>query len=316
MEIRRLVFCGELIRTPDAYDHKGILQSLEWLKNDGIIDDYAIVDPILNYANEVVRQINAVNPDLVVHGNTDSLSSKIIPHVDARQVFFMGDFRPTLEEYQPHWDRWIENSKGLSMLLLSNKSQLGMWQDAFGIPAKFWPHGCFVPDSLEYDPKQEKDLVFIGSHNWSGSLQKRAELIKTIEGMSPVKISHVNGDGTEGRNRVWRDMAKLYHSSKMVLDISHYWDVDSYASGRFWYSAGLGACSITKRFPNCEDFYKDKEHKAYFDTPEEAVELIEHYLSRPKERQAMKLRAYEKNKKDHNYRKRFTDLFKMLDGNE
>lgn len=313
MEIKKLIYVGELDRTPDAPDHRGIIQGLNDLRNKGVIDSFIIVDPIIKTTDQVIEECNRYQADLVIHGNTDSLSKGVIPKIQAgKSVFFMGDYRPTLEAYQPDWEVWKANSKGLDFIALSNKTQLEMWKEHFGIPTFFWPHGCVVVDELEMSKEFEKDIVFIGAMANYPPYNNRFSLIQDINARINNKVDFINHTDVEGRNRIWRDLGKIYHSSKLVLDISHFWDVDSYASGRYWYSAGLGACSITKRFPGCEDFYQDKVHKLYFDTPEEAAILIEDYLTKKKERNKIKKEAYLHNKKHHNYTVRFEQLFKEI----
>lgn len=308
----KICYVGELARTPDAPDHKGIIQGLTWLKEEGAIKDFKIVDPILNNRNEVVRQCNEYGADLVVHGNTDSLTLGIIPEIKAGdQVFFMGDLRLN-KEYYHQWSKWIEGSKGLSHLLLSNRTQLEMWSKDFGIPASFWPHGCYVPDQMVFDEAFDKGVVFIGSMIPEYPFNHRIELIKKIQEKLSVPLTLLNGDGTLGRNKIWQDMPKIYHSSKVVLDVSHFWDFDGYASGRYWYTAGLGACSVTKRFPGCDEFYYDTIHKWYFDTADQAADLIHTLLKDDKARFKTKIAAYRQNAANHNYRVRFLQLFEIL----
>lgn len=310
MEIKRLIYVGELDRTPFAPDHMGIRQGLSELG----VDDFRIVDPILLPRDEIIRQCNEFDADVVIHGNTDSLALVLIPDIKAKkQVFFMGDYRPNLWLYkQDGWDTWLHNAKGLDLLAISNKNQIPMWESEFGIKTVFWPHGCYVPDELQFDKDFEHDVVFVGTMNNSHPYGERVKLIEEIDKLLGHKITFINGSGVDGRNEVWRTMPKLYHSAKVVLDISHFWDAEGYASGRYWYSAGLGACSVTKRFPGCEEFYTDKVHKAYFDTPEEAAELIEFYIAHPEERRVMKLAAANHNKETHNYTRRFKELLSLL----
>lgn len=309
--MERIIYCGELDRTPDAPDHMGIRQGL-----DEIGLDYRIVDPILLSPQEVVDQCNSFNSDLVIHGNTDSLSNEIIPFIAGKQVFFMGDYRPSKDAYQPHWDSWVSNSKGLDMILLSNKKQIKMWKEAFGVPVEFWTHGCYVPQKLIYKKEFDYDVVFIGQMNDSPPYNDRYNLIKHIESRlqeKGIKITFINGDGVDGRNKVWRDMPAIYHSSKVVLDISHFWDVEGYASGRYWYSAGLGGCSVTKWFPGCEEHYP-KGTKHYFNSVDECVGVIENLLKDKELRESTKVKAYEHNKRFHNYKTRFKQLFSLVKG--
>ena len=106
-------------------------------------------------------------------------------------------------------------------------------------------------------------------------------------------------------------MAAIYHSSDCCLDISHFWDIDGYASGRYFYTGGFGACSITKRFPGCEELYPEGT-KIYFNEADEAVEKIKYYQTHKKEREKVKLVAFEHNKKYHSFQNRFIEIFRKL----
>lgn len=299
----KVIYCGELARTPDAPDHKGIIQGLTWL---GL--DWKIVDPVL-FPDKVIEECNNFNADLIIHGNTDSLDHDWIPHIKGRQVFFLGDFQPSKQDYH-NWETWKQNSRGIEAIFLSNREQIDLWSSEFGVPTFFWPHGCYVPDYLEYDNNFDRGLIFIGSRVDSPHYRNRIEILEKIQSLTP-DFNWITENSVEGRNRIWREMPKLYHSSKAVLDISHYWNVDGYASGRYWYSAGLGGCCISKRFPGCEEFYP-KGTKWYFDTPEEAVELYQWLAKHHNIRIATKRKAYEHNKQFHNYKIRFLDLFAKL----
>jgi hypothetical protein len=304
----RFIYVGELIRTPWAPDHLGIIQGLSQLKNEGVISEWKIVDPVL-YPDKVVQDCNAFNADLIVHGNTDSLDREWCREIKAPQAFFMGDVQLSKDKYH-NWNNWIKNSGQFQGLFISNRDQLGMWSEAFKAPAYFWPHGCYVLDKLEKDDAFKHDLLFIGAMNNGGDYQTRFNLITRLNELYPV--DHLTRDDVDGRNQIWRDLSKLYHSSNFVLDVSHFWNIDGYASGRYWYSGGYGACSLTKRFPGCEEFYEDKVHKLYFDTPEEAKELIEFYSKHDDSREKIKIAAYERNKNRHNYKVRFLDMFDKL----
>lgn len=302
----RFIYVGELLRTPHAPDHMGIIQGLSQLKQDGIISEYKIVDPVL-HPNTVVMECNEFKSDIIVHGNTDSLD-KNWPH-DIKtniQCFFMGDIQPRQSDYD-RWNLWVANGvNAFQAVFISNRDQLNMWSEAFKAPAYFWPHGCYVPDKLEKGTDLH-NLLFIGSMTPWGNYQSRVNLIQEIGRLT--KIDYITADDVAGRNKIWSAMPKLYHTANFVLDISHFWNIDGYASGRYWYSGGLGGCSLTKRFPGCEEFYTDKTEKLYFDTPEETVELMDQFKNSI---DTIKWNAYTKNKNCHNYRIRFLEMFRLL----
>ena len=297
MEKIRLCYLGELVRTPDAMDHLGIRQGLESYES-------LIVDPVLNPPDVAARLVADFKPDLVIHGNTDSLgqflAGKIRELCDTKQAFWMLDYQPHEELYQ--WQNW--ETTNYDAIFLSNKSQLEMWSRRFKCPTYYLTHGCVV-QPLVRDHNFYHKCVFIGSMTDGGWYKDRFDLLKELE------FDLITGDGVEGRNQVWRDMPAIYHTADCVIDISHSWTADGYASGRYFYTAGLGACSITKRFPGCEELYPIT-CKAYFDTPEEASELIEYYSTHEKEREEMKLKAWEWNRDHHHYKLKFKEIISKV----
>jgi len=299
--IKKVIYVGELIRTPDPPDHRGIIQGLE---ESGF--DYKIVDPILNSVDIAAQMIIDFNPDLVIHGNTDSLGrhlgSRVKGKITGKQVFWMLDYQP---ETYCDWNNWIKEDGVYDLLLLSNKDQLKLWSDAFSCPTAYLPHGCVVQDMVRDENHYHKS-IFIGSRSFGGWYDARENLLTEIN-----DFEWVNAPDFESRHQIWKDMPAIYHTSDSVIDISHSWTADGYASGRYFYAAGLGGCSITKRFPGCEELYPG-DCKAYFDTAEEARNLIEYYHTHLEEREAMKKKAWEHNKKYHNYKLRFQQIIKML----
>jgi len=297
---------------PTAIDHIGVKQGLDWLGWD-----YLLVDPIRNRIDDVVKQIIDYKPDVILHYMDNMLRGrapeKIADGCNAKQVFWEMDYRPlksTLENsYDGQWGAWREQMQYMDRIFLSNKGQMADWEHFFRVPTSFLPHGCYVPKKLVFKKKLSHPCLFMGGMNSAPPFNERKQFIEKI--MELVDITHITDSGREKRNQNWSDMPSLYYSSDTVLDISHFWDNPGYCSGRYFYTAGLGGCSITKRFPDCEKLYPQGT-KLYFDTPEDAVSLITYYQKHKKEREAVKQRAYEYNKKHHNFKKRFEEIVRWL----
>lgn len=299
----KIAYVGELDRTYHSPDHLGIRQGLHYFNG-------LVVDPVLHGDDYAINEINNFQPDIIIHGNTDSLSRMLGARMKrvckAKQVFWMLDYQPDKEHYI-FWNEWIKD-QNYDAIFLSNRDQLSLWEGGFNCPVHYLTHGCVV-QPLKRDDNFNEGVIFIGSNTNNDWYAERFKLLEDIQRLYDFKI--FTGNGVDGRNKVWKDMPFIYHSSDCVLDISHTWRADGYASGRFFYTGGLGACSITKRFPGCEELYPEGT-KAYFDTPEECVELIKYYRSHKKEREKMKKDAWEWNKKHHHYKFKFKEIIEKV----
>ncbi len=304
----KVCYCGGLDSEPTAPDHMGIKQGME-----NIGWDWSVVDPIIHDPSGqwVANEINRINPDLVIHGNTDSLTKNVCQHVshNIKQVFWMLDYRTPEMLGEGGWYGWTQNAPYLDAIFISAKDHIPLWANAFHIPTFFAPHACWVPEKLEYDAGFERDVLFIGCRHQTGPLSARTRLLESI--MSQVEVSIVNSADRAERNQIWTDMPKYYHSSKVVLDISHFWDNPGYCSGRYWYTATLGACAVTRWFPDCEDFFPDGI-KWYFHDVKSAVEAIKGLLNSPKLIELTKKTAAEYAWENHTYKQRFQQMVDCL----
>ena len=319
----RIVFIGNLITLPYSPDHAGILQTFEEFKEIGVIEDYQIVDchQVHSLGLDIIEIIRPFKPTLVINGMTDSMSNGWIIEIgkafpDIIQVQSMWDFRPTNLNYDGLWDKWRESGPYLDLITLSNREQLDWWAKDFDVETMYWPHGCVVQDT-EFDKNYNVDCVFVGDRHATPPYDERVKFIDSIDeilkenGTSITWINKPGGDAGVERAQIWKDLGKIYYSAKTVLDISHFWDSNGYASGRYFYSSGLGGCSISKRFPGCEDLFPEGT-KAYFGTPEEAAFKIKYYVENKKERDEIKKSGKEWANLHHNYTKRFLELFHKL----
>jgi hypothetical protein len=308
----KVVYCGQLDWYPDAMDHLGIKQGMEVLNWD-----WHIVDPTVGKpsGDEIADKINTIDPELVIHGNTDSLTELVCPKVNAssKQIFWMLDYRTPEMLGDKTWNHWKENAPYLDTIFVSARDHIKQWKDAFNVPTYFAPHACWIPPDLQYNETFAHDVLFIGGSHPSGPLYSRTALIREINKLVP--ITFINGTKRDERNLIWKNMPLYYYSSKVVLDISHFWDNWGYCSGRYWYTATLGGCAVTKRFPGCYQFFPDT-FKWYFDSASEAADLIKALLSNESERKLTKNRVSRHAWRNHNYKIRFQQMLLCLDTQE
>jgi hypothetical protein len=308
----KVVYCGGLNWMKSAPEHLGIQQGMESLGWD-----WHIVDPILGDPDreQIASEINQFKPDLVIYGNTNPLTKNVCLDVssDTKQIFWMLDYRALNDLKTNGWYDWLTNKDKLSAIFINDGTTRPYWQEAFGVNVYYAPHACYIPDELTYSDTLECDLVFVGGHDRRHSaFFARTELLSQIEKLSGIPISLFNESERTARDFIFQQIPVLYHSSKLVLDISHFWNNWGYCSSRFWHTAGFGSCSISRYFPGCTKFFS-KSLKAYFETPQEAADLITRVLENENERERMKRQISKYAWDNHSYKIRFQQMMLCLE---
>lgn len=267
---------------------------------------------------DYIKKTIEFNPDLVVLGLPDPLkqflpySSEGVNHLknlrrklpNAKIVFWYGDLRTEKT------NRLRVNCNGLlDAVFVSNDGQKKFWQQNLRVKdVYFLPLACEPMEQPLYDKRFAFPVVFIGSKNFSTDFYKRAVLINEFEKMG---VKRLDSQHVQLRTQIYKNMPKIYSSSKISLDISHYTDIQGYTSVRYWEIPAMWGFALTKRFPGCEEFYPESM-RAYWDTFDEAKEKMKYYLTHEKERREMIEKAH-KHSYNHTHAQRFQQMFQLLD---
>lgn len=255
-----------------------------------------------------VSEVIEYNPTFVVYGLPD-----IIRHSTWKEqirdalplatiVFWYGDLRNESMNYPK-----ADCSKTIDAMFVSNNAQKEFYRKNLNIKnVYFLPLGS-EPQNPKFNNKFAFDFVFIGSKNFGGQFYDRAKLINKFEESGALRI---DSQHPNLRKKIYKAMPEIYKSSKIVLDISHFTDIDGYTSIRYFEIPAFNGFALTKRFPGCEKFYTNKE-RVYFDTFEEAIRLKNYYTVNIKARNAM-LKKARKKMWEHSYDKRFQQMFDLL----
>ena len=105
----------------------------------------------------------------------------------------------------------------------------------------------------------------------------------------------VYGSGWEEKIGIRPTLADVYPaqyrdicaSTRIMLGIDPRNDVPRYFSNRTWLTLGCGGFLVTRYIPGLEEFFTNHRHLVWFDSHEEALELVDHYLSHDAERERM-----------------------------
>ena len=257
--------------------------------------------------NVDIQAIIDYQADMIVYGLLDMVRCskgraqirKSCPN--AKIVMWYGDLRNEETGQIP------ADMSEIDMMFVSNNAQKEFYKRVWQVKdCKFLPLGCsrYEPQA---DGKFRFPFVFVGAKStgkWQGH---RAMDIMRLE-KEGLKV--INGAEPELREQIMKRISEIYYSSKVVLDISHFTDIDGYTSNRFWVIPASCGFALTKRFPGCEKFYPEGT-RVYFDTIDECIEKMHYYLSHEKERDAIRVAGYE-HAKNHTYDKRWLEMFRLL----
>lgn len=249
-------------------------------------------------------------PDLVVYGLIDMVKhanwrAEIRARLpEAKIVLWYGDYRDR------RTGQITADLSEIDCMFVSNNGQ-SAWYERLWKARKclYLPLGSEIYD-VAVNPRFAFDFVFIGARITGARFMDRAKTIWKYAQEDGLKII----DGPVGRpdlrEKVFRNMPAIYRSAKIVLDQSHFTDVDRYTSNRHWIIPACGGFALTKRFPGCEIDYPEGT-RAYYNTYEESIELKDYYLAHPEEREKIRLAGLA-HARIHTYEHRFRRMFELL----
>lgn len=251
-------------------------------------------------------------PDLVVYGLIDMAKRPAwrqeirerLP--EAKIVMWYGDYRDMSTGQSP------ADMSEMDALFISNDAQSDYYKKKWSAKdVVYLPLGSPLYNT-PYDPRHDFDFVFIGGKITGSSFLERAMTIGRYQEKGGLRVI----DGEVGRPwlraKVFRSMPSIYKSSKVVLDQSHFTNVQGYTSNRFWIITGAGGFALTKRWPGCEESYPEGT-RAYFDSEEECLDKMHYYLAHPREREVIRLAGHQ-HAANHTYDHRFIKMFEHLYG--
>jgi hypothetical protein len=157
----------------------------------------------------------------------------------------------------------------------------------------------FAPDFYEMKPQlkttdKEYDVIFTGSHlPWA---KERTDLIKAIDERFKLDVFTFTVDGwkNEGIKSVHQivydqDLPDLISKTKINIAIDHV-NSEGYWSDRVARVMCLGGFVLNRYVPLQESIFRDRI--AYFNTIENCLDKINHYLSHDNEREIIAYHGY------------------------
>lgn len=263
--------------------------------------------PVLN-----VDALIAYQPDLVIYGLLDMVKAHQTRHrirrelPDAKIVMWYGDLRNNAT------GQIQANMNEIDAMFVSNAAQNAYYEKLWNVPqCHFLPLGSPVYDSVVKE-KFNFDFVFVGAVITGAGFLERAQIMLALREKGLKIIDAPAQRQPALRAKILKELPNLYRSVKVSLDWSHFTEIQGYTSNRFWIITGSGGFALTKRFPGCEEFYPEGT-RAYFDSPEEALELADYYIHHEEEREKIRAAGHI-HAQNHTYANRFATMFSVIYG--
>jgi spore maturation protein CgeB len=182
---------------------------------------------------------------------------------------------PNILACAKHADIFISSSAG---------QNLRQYKDAGVSKCAYMPYPC--DPALEYrhkvDARWETNVLYTGQTERELPDQDpmRKELIRLLIKQKGLKVW-----GCEGQPRIFgMDYIYAVSGAKIGISINAYNNIRLYHSNRFMNYLACGTMVLAKYVPDSELLFADGKHLRYFETPAQCMELIDYYLSNPRER--------------------------------
>lgn len=235
-----------------------------------------------------IRSVNRFEPDAVfIHGNDISLEVLDGITGNAKTVMFTPDCWPSPPS-RPN----LGIARRVDLLLTVARGQIPEFLRAGVRHVEYLAESC--DPSLHYPisgarPLYHSDVAFIGKRAEGAGGAHRTSLIQQMHARFDTAL-YGTGWETMGlpsrrKNAFPSHYREICRGSKIVLGSDWRHDCEWYFSNRTWFTLGCRGFLLTNYSPGLEDLFENHRELVWYRSPEEAVELAEHYLERPHERE-------------------------------
>ncbi|MCK5114702.1 MAG: glycosyltransferase, partial [Phycisphaerae bacterium] len=161
------------------------------------------------------------------------------------------------------------------------------------VRAAFMPNPCDpdVENNYPTSPDRVTDILFTGklSHKSRGTDTSRKDLIELLQKKHQLTIF-----GSQGQPAVLGlEYFRRISATRIALSVNASSDIRMYHSDRLINYLACGAFVLSKSVPDGRLLFEDGKHLRYFDTAQQCLDLVDHYLSHPEERQKIAAAAME-----------------------
>lgn len=236
---------------------------------------------------QIARLAIHYQPDIIYISFAKFLDAETIKTVRKAcpQTIFIGGDGDPWPSLQPGR---IETAKLLDFLIATNDGVFLDEYRAAGIKNCFFmPNMCDPDIDHRYLVGEEwkSDILWTGttSHSAGTNDCSREDIIKAIAPLPNTRIY-----GCLGHPQIaGKDYLQAISGARLGIHVNAANDVSMYHSDRLTHYLACGTCVLSKRVPESEKLFRDKEHLAYFDTVDELNELLNYYLTNEDKRKKL-----------------------------
>jgi len=215
-------------------------------------------------------------------------------------------------------DALYDRAKLSDLFLLSNTGRLESFRQLGVRRPVFWPQAA---DEWDHRPAANppaefgSDVAFIGKPG----LPTRQALLRELDRHFQLRIWGPAWEPLAGQFKdiQFRDadsarFAAICSASKVMIGsdvtntVRHYW------TNRLWLTLACGGFLATNYVPGMEDLLQNHRHLVWYNSIDECVELVRHYLAHDEERRRVAEAGCKLVHEKHTYIQRVEELVKMI----
>lgn len=182
------------------------------------------------------------------------------------------------------------------------------------VKGHYLPAGVYDQECYRADAGSPFNVAFVGSRRYHPEWPYRPKLIDWLRSTYRSGFRHY-GNGGLGIVR-GHDLNQVYADARVIVgdSLCLNYTYPDYWSDRVYETLGRGGFLIHPRVPGMEREFDDGKHLVFYDFGdfEQLRGLVDHYLTHPEEREAIRTAGHEYVKTHHAYRHRWTEILNAL----
>lgn len=255
---------------------------------------------------EVLAACREWAPDLLFGLKLDGISPETLRAVQQRGVRVLLWYVDCFSDTPPTWLR--ARMRASDAVFITAKGLLPAYRRMASTPVHWMMEGVSLPafPRIEVTAGERtlfgSEVAFVGSvyHPIPAASQfhSRARLLRSVAARYHLKVwgpQRYPQTRQLLRGRLapieWpaynQDLVRICRSSHIVLGMNLVNSVELYFSNRTFLTLAAGGFHLTHYVPGLETMFRNHEHLVWFHSTDECLELIAHYLARPRRRAAI-----------------------------